>query len=386
MKTKQIILMSIFWIFGATLTMQAQCLLWDTEHLQALKADPESPLYKNTVGGAYWFKDQMPDAVTRKEKSFSGDSHNYESLSIYTWPDPANPDGPWITRQGFTNPQYKEYDFERLLHLQSAIRLFGIAYYLTGEQVFHETMDLWMRTWFINPETMMYPQMEYTQVRPGENGNHGTPWGIIEAYSMVDILESYLLVNSIKPFNKDLNNKLHAWVKDFSNWMLTSEIGKAESQMENMHSVCYDVILYYFAAFNKDKKLMKDISTNFVSDRLEKQIDENGHMPFEMEGNRVFHDHLYNLQHIVDFCIMQKRMGKDFYAQNQQIIDRVFDFLIPYMKEPETFPYPQVSDWETDIADFKIELMRMYRLNSKYGRNRIGYEVDPFETEFTVVK
>lgn len=381
---------SIFLVFILSLCcylpLSAQNILWDTKNLHELKANPGNSLYKNTVELANWYSAQMPATVTRKGQSFSGDYHNYESLSIYTWPDSNNPSGPWVTRQGYINPQYKEYDFERLLHLENVIRHFALSYYLTNDDKYHEAAKRWITTWFIDPDTYMYPQMEYAQVRPGDYGNHGTPWGIIEAYTLVNVFEAYQLMNGIKPFDKETTTKVHAWVKDFSDWLQNSALGKLESTMENMHSMTYDVMLFYFASFNNDKKLMKVISNRIVDERMAKQIDDKGMMPFEMNGNRVFHDHLYNLQRIVDFCIIQKNMGKKFYKQNQKLIDSVFDFMMPYMKAPDTFPYPQVSDWDTDISDFKIELLRMCRLNKKYCPLNIGYEADPFETEATLLK
>lgn len=363
-------------------TIDAQCLLWDTENLKTLKSRSDSPLYQNIVNGGNYFLTQMPVAVTRKGQSFSGEYHNYESLSFYTWPNPEDPNGPWVTRHGYINPQYKEFDFERLLTLQAAARYMALSYYVTRDQRYHEGLQRWIKAWFVDEETCMYPQMEYAQVRPGEYGNHGTPWGIVEAYSLLDVLESYQLVNDLKPFDKEIDAKMHDWTRAFSNWLMTSNAGKAECRMGDMHSIAYDVILYYFSAFNNDKKVMKNITKGFV-ERLNSQIDEEGKMPREMAGQRVFHDHLYNIQHIVDFCMMQKRQGKNYYHQQKKLIDRAVLFLLPYLKAPETFPYTQVTDWDTDISDFKIELMRLGRLNAHYSS---GYEADPFETEITVVK
>ncbi|MDO4496928.1 MAG: alginate lyase family protein [Bacteroidales bacterium] len=383
---KKIFLLAAFTFWLGVSALSAQCILWDTEHIEALKADPDHPLYLNIVGAADYYLNQQPADVVHKKSTFSGDLHNYESLCIYTWPDENNPDAPWVNRNGYVNPAFKDYDFERLITLKVAVQHLGIAYYLTGEEKYHEGIEQWLSAWFVNPATSMHPHMQYAQVHPGMNENHGTPWGMIEAYSFVEAFEGYLLAKSVKPFDKDLDKKLHEWVKKFATWMQTSEFGRIESSMENQHSVIYDVMLYYFASFNNDKKTMKRITSNFASNRLEKQIDDEGKMPFELDGGRVFHDHLYNLQHIVDFCMMQRHQGKNFYGQNKEIIDRVFDFMLPYLQSPENFPYNQVSDWDSDIADLKIELMRMSRLNTRYGYSRIGYEVDPFETHVTVVK
>lgn len=381
----------IFWIAVGCICLfksplYAQCVLWDTEHINALKADTGSPLYEKIIGSAYWYSGLTPATVTDKTDSFSGNKNNYESLSFYTWPDEKNPQGPWIVKTGYINPMYKDYDFERMMHMSNALRNLAIAYYMTHDQLFYDSMIKWIDTWFINPATRMLPNMDYTQVRPGEDNNRGTCWGIIEAYSLIEVFEAYRLAESVTPFKKDINKKMHLWVKEFTQWMINSENGKQQSQVQNSLSTAYDVTLFYLAAFNNNKPLMKKLHASFADMRMEAQISEDGHMPYEMDGNRVFHDHMANIQHIVDFCILQKQLGKDYYAEHQEIIDRAVGFLLPYLHDHQQFPYTQVSDWSDDISDFKIELMRLSRFNSKYSANRLNYTFDPFETDRTVTK
>ena len=107
--------------------------IWDMSELAALAGKPESEEYKSLVSKANRIIKIKPIAVTNKETSISGDKHNYESLSIYWWPDPKNPGGPYVARDGEFNPEYKKYDYPRLLQLKDNLVTCSKAFFLTGD-------------------------------------------------------------------------------------------------------------------------------------------------------------------------------------------------------------------------------------------------------------
>src|SRR5580658_6990916 len=65
----------------------------------------ESILKKQILTEAAWAMKQTPITVTA---SFcvrsAGGKHDFFSEADYFWPDPENPDGPYINRDGMTNP------------------------------------------------------------------------------------------------------------------------------------------------------------------------------------------------------------------------------------------------------------------------------------------
>ena len=86
-------------------------------------------------------------AVTDKETSQSGNKHNFESLSIYWWPNPDSADGlPYFERDGEWNPEYKLYDFPRLLKLVDNLHSFNRNYpqdKTANYKAFCKQIDIW---------------------------------------------------------------------------------------------------------------------------------------------------------------------------------------------------------------------------------------------------
>ena len=55
---------------------------------------------------AAWAMQQQPITVTAESSSRSaGGKHDFYSEGDYWWPDPQNPDGPYIQKDGMTNPE-----------------------------------------------------------------------------------------------------------------------------------------------------------------------------------------------------------------------------------------------------------------------------------------
>jgi hypothetical protein len=114
------------------------------------------------VETATGYLDSLPVTVTAEvcERS-AGGSNDFYSEGDYWWPDPENPDGPYIQRDGETNPE------NFVAHRLAMIRLSQIAgkqtsaWLLTGDQKFADAVGRHLEDWFVNPETRMNPSLNY---------------------------------------------------------------------------------------------------------------------------------------------------------------------------------------------------------------------------------
>ena len=63
----------------------------------------------------------------------SGDQHDYISLAPYWWPDPVNPSGPYVRRDGEVNPARSTNMFDRtaLGRMLSDTEALAVAHYYT---------------------------------------------------------------------------------------------------------------------------------------------------------------------------------------------------------------------------------------------------------------
>lgn len=107
--------------------------------------------------------------VNKKQLPPSGDIHDYTSMGPYWWPDPDKEDGlPYIRRDGEINPEYYDYkDKEDLGKLMVSLSALAEGYYFIGNEAFASHAVWLIRTWFLNSDTKMNPNLEYAQRIPG---------------------------------------------------------------------------------------------------------------------------------------------------------------------------------------------------------------------------
>lgn len=352
-------------------------LLWNMERLKVIRNQgDESGIYKKYLRFADSYLITPDVVIIAKEKSFAPDKHYYSSLAPYWWPDPESPGGKYIRKDGVRNPEINDYDGSILSELCLRLRAFSIAYYFTKDTRYKEAYLKQLDAFFLDENTYMYPNLEYAQVVPGYNNNRGRGAGIVTADCFLDILDSYRLVNYTKPVGKQLDQSIRKWFSDFLEWMLTSEIGMEERESSGNISLFYDVLALDIASFVNNKALVKEITDNFRSKRLEAQIELDGSQPLELARTKGFSYSIYNLQHIVDFCIIQESLGKRYYRNNRDIIDRAFMYLFPFIGNQFAFKYKQITSWDDCEEDLKRQIVRLQRLrprrNKAYDFTAVG--------------
>jgi Alginate lyase len=107
-----------------------------------------------------------------------GGLHDFFSEADYFWPNPANPDGPYIELDGKSNPA--NFQGHRRAHIALSVQMPALtaAWRLTGRSIYAEHAALHLRAWFVDPSTRMNPNLEFSQgVR---NKTTGRSYGIID--------------------------------------------------------------------------------------------------------------------------------------------------------------------------------------------------------------
>ena len=355
------ILLLTSYFFHLPLFSQPTTYIWDMKEMDTLSMKPTSQEYKALVKKADDWVGQKPIAVTDKDICISGDKHNYESLATYYWPDPKNPQGPYITKDGQTNPEINQYDFPRLLKLNEICTVLGKAFYITKDTKFHTALCHYLDTWFISKTTRMNPSMEYSQFVPHFNGNKGMPGGVLDAYRFVDVIESTMLVDQIKSLGWQRRKKLKNWFRDLAEWMITSPNGQKASEKLNNHAIAYYSTLLEIALFTGNRVLQQKAIDGYVQN-VDKQIELNGAMPQELSRTKAFTYSIFNLSHIVDGYAMTKNSGIDIPDTTRNKIQNAAIYLSSFVGKKEAFPYKEIGKWEEQEKNLKKVLRRMKQL------------------------
>src|SRR5579872_2076568 len=99
-----------------------------------------------------------PWSVTthRPENTPSG-PNDYYSEGPYWWPDPKNPTGPYIRKDGQRNPGRFLGNRNDLGNMCTAVLALGMGAYLIGDSRCGGHAAAVLTTWFLDPKTRMNP-------------------------------------------------------------------------------------------------------------------------------------------------------------------------------------------------------------------------------------
>lgn len=331
--------------------------------LENCKNDRNSEYVQEVIRQADIYCLESPVVVTNKNKTFAPDNHYYCSLSCYWWPDPQNP-GHYINRDGYVNPERDQYDRNKLTVLADRCQVLGKAFYLTQNDKYYHVFIRQLKAWFIDEATFMYPNFAYSQVVPGQRNNKGKSSGTIDAYPFNTVIESIRLVNSVKRIDNKTLSSLQSWFYNFAEWA-SQEYGKIMLNANNNVSLAYDVSLVNMYLFSGNDEKAKIIADSFASRRINNQIEEDGKQPAELKRTKAFSYSLYNLTHIIDFCLLARYWDEDYYEHNGKRVDAAISFLDYYINNKNRFPYQQITSWEDCRKTFDGQLKRVERLRKE---------------------
>lgn len=355
--------------------------IWDLGHLRAVKESMDEPAHaaalKTLLAKAEMMMEAEPLSVMMKAKvPASGDRHDYMSLARYFWPDPAKPDGlPYINRDGHSNPVLKELDRERLGETAERVTYLSLAYYFTDDERYAQKAVSFLRTWFMDEDTRMNPNLEYAQMIPGHNGGKGRCYGILDTYSFVEMLDAVALLEASEAFTDEDSRALKRWFGELLEWILASPQGQEEAAAANNHGTAYDAQVIAFAMYAGREDIARSIIGEFPSRRTFTQIAPDGSQPHELFRTLAYHYSHYNLTHFIDIFLMAGKLGMDIddaASEDGRSFYKALDFLVPYISEggEDLWPYEQIHGFE----DVSRKLCKdLYRVAVRLDPSRKDY-------------
>src|SRR5213075_2107082 len=118
----------------------------------------------------------------------AGGPHDFFSEADYWWPDPKDPNGPYIQRDGMSNPANFVEHRRALMRLSVQVPALVAAWKLTRDKRYAQHAALHLRAWFIDQRTRMNPNLQYAQAIHGRVTGRGT--GIIDTIHLVEVVRA----------------------------------------------------------------------------------------------------------------------------------------------------------------------------------------------------
>lgn len=282
-----------------------------------------------------------PLSVTfHKSPAVSGNIHDYFSEGTYWWPDPKNPDGPFIRRDGEIYPGSFKHHLHDLEKMSDTVTVLAEAGTYLSERIYLERAAKLIRVWFTDEATMMNPHLEYAQAIRGICDGRGI--GIIDTQRLVKVVHSANLLEYAGGFDETVE-PLKEWFTKYTNWLATSENGIYERDYFNNHSNWYNTQIASFVAFTGGDptpyfdRFMKVIITN--------QTGEDGSFTDELTRTKSYSYSSFNLIACAVLARLAEGYGVDLWgavAENGRSIKKSVEFFKPYYQNPFLWKYPQI--------------------------------------------
>ncbi|HCE58724.1 MAG TPA: hypothetical protein DER09_13075 [Prolixibacteraceae bacterium] len=286
--------------------------------------------------------DSLPVTVTATfcERS-AGGIHDFYSEGDYWWPDPQNPDGPYIQKDGQTNPanfvahRLAMIRFSRIVGMQTS------AYLLTGDKKFAEATQKHLEAWFINPETSMNPSLLYVQAIKGRFTGRGI--GIIDAIHLIEVARSVEILEKSKAISLEIIAGVKNWFGELVNWLTTHPYGIDEMNAKNNHGTCWVMQTAMFARLAGNEKILGFCRDRFKTVLLPGQMASNGSFPLELKRTKPYGYSLFNLDAFFTTAKILSTPQENlfnFTTSDGLNLKKGTEFLFPFVADKSKWLYP----------------------------------------------
>lgn len=268
-----------------------------------------------------------------------GGPHDFFSQADYFWPDPKNPQGPYVNRDGQSNPANFSEHRAAMIALSIRMPALTAAWMLTGEKRYGQRACEHLRAWFISPDTRMNPNLEFAQ---GVHGvSTGRSYGIIDTLHLVEVARAASLV-SRRMMSAAENDALRDWFRSYLLWMKSSDKGRTEGAAFNNHATCWALQATEYARLIGDSDARRDIRQQYIEVLLPGQLAEDGSFPKELTRTKPYSYSIFNFDVMTMLCVSLRGTGDDlilYRLPDGRGIRKAAEFLYPYLKEKDRWPY-----------------------------------------------
>ena len=286
----------------------------------------------------YLLEEPVTVTATFCERS-AGGRHDFYSEGDYWWPDPENPDGPYIRKDGQTNPDNFTTHRLDLINLSIWVPALVAAYKLTGEERYARHAVKHLLAWFVDPATLMNPNLMYGQAIMGRVTGRGI--GIIDTLHLAEVARAIQVLEDLGYLSGSDLEGIRNWFAEYLEWMTTHEYGIAERDNGNNHSTCWVVQVGAFASLVENEDLLDFCRDMYRDTLLPNQMAADGGFPKELGRTKPYGYSLFNLEAMAMAVQILSTPEEDlwkFELEDGRSIGRGIEYMYPFMADKSTWP------------------------------------------------
>ncbi|MGF1722962.1 alginate lyase family protein [Vibrio kyushuensis] len=349
---KRVVILSLLVASSASanielITYDAQALQYNKSHL----AEKELALNELKKKANEALKSEIDPVTNKTLLPASGNKHDYFSFGPYWWPNPDTEDGlPYVRRDGEYNRDTltSVTDKQRFIQFANDVTDLGLAYYFTDDDRYAKKAVEQLDAWFINPETIMNPHLEYAQAIPGILDGRGI--GIIDSRLLIPVIDSVYLIQ--EHLTKSQYESIVNWYAQFNNWLITSDHGFDLDNYPNNLGTWYDAQVVAFSLFVGEEELAKKQLKITQMRRIRGHFGDEGKQPGELLRTRPWHYSNFNLEaynylghfgELVDVDVWN-------YKFDHHSLEAGYSYLASYLAEDKPWEYKGLKGLEPNYS------------------------------------
>jgi hypothetical protein len=271
----------------------------------------------------------------------AGGKHDYFSEGDYWWPDPDHPGGPYIQRDGMTNPDNFISHRHALIRLSQQMPALTAAWLITRNRVYAEHATRHLRAWFLNPSTWMNPNLQYAQAIHGRFTGRGI--GVIDTIHLVEVARAIPYLRGASVLSAAEHARLEEWFTKYLDWMTHSGNGLEEREAKNNHGTCWVMQVAQFAQYTGNQQLIEYCRERYKSVLLPNQVAPDGSFPLELKRTKPYSYCLFNLDAMATVCQILSSPRDDlwtFRLADGRSMQTAMAFMFPYIADKHSWPHP----------------------------------------------
>lgn len=276
--------------------------------------------------------------ITAVKSPYScGNEREFYSEADYWYPNPDNPAGEYICRDGESNPDCFNCHRKLLMRLSCIVPTLGKAFLQSSKKELLDKLQDHLKIWFTDESISMLPHLEYSQAI--RNRVPGRSFGVIDTIHLAEVALTVSRLRHVLPTEQVAS--VTEWFGQYLNWLRTSQLGIAERTAHNNHAVCWYLQAAAFAKLIADEESLEEFRNDFKNTLLE-QIAGDGTLPLELQRTKPYGYELFTLEAFAGLAALLSTKKENFFLLRKgdggSVRDAV-EFMYPFIADKKSWPY-----------------------------------------------
>nr|WP_229265161.1 alginate lyase family protein [Duganella sp. 1224] len=271
----------------------------------------------------------------------SGGPHDFYSEGDYWWPDPAHPGGPYIQRDGLTNPDNFVAHRRALVRFSMQMPALAAAWRISGDGRYARHAVDHLHAWFIGPDTRLNPNLQYAQAISGVTKGRGI--GIIDTVHLVEVARAIEVLRDGGQLAADEQAGIERWFTEYLHWLTSSKNGHDERDAKNNHGTCWLLQVAAFAHLTGDQQLLATARERFKTVLLPTQLAADGSLPLELKRTKPYGYALFDLEALAALCQILSTPDDNLWTYatpDGRSMAKAMAWMAPYIRDKRAWPLP----------------------------------------------